>query len=273
MALSVQNNWRLLSKGSSSGMYNMALDYAFTQLGDESNILRLYGWNPRAISIGFHQSPDIVDIVRCKNEGIDLVRRPTGGRAILHDNEVTYSLILCGGEFDFEEIYFKVHVAIAAAILKIGIKVDLVNTKPSKGQLSPRSDKFTCFTSAAKTELVYNGKKIVGSAGRQYENALLIHGSILLGSEHKEIIRFLNLPENEQKALKSGLDSKTTDLFTILGERINSTQMVEHLTGSFSQILKVEFKDYEISEELRNIVSENNYKFDLLNNPSNAEAA
>ena len=271
MALSALNNWRLLSEGSSSGANNMALDYAFTQVHHESNILRLYGWHPRAISIGFHQSTNIVDINKCKNEGIDLVRRPTGGRAILHDNEITYSLILRGNEFDFEEIYLKVHVAIAAAILKIGIKVELVNANPSKGQLSPGSGKFACFTSTAKTELEYDGKKIVGSAGRQY--ALLIHGSILLGSEHKEIIKFLNLTEKKQKALKFSLDSKTADLATILGEQVNSNLMVEYLTRSFSQIFKAEFKDYEISGKLLNIVNDNKYKFDLSNNPSDAVAA
>ena len=96
MVLSDQNNWRLLSEGSTSGVYNMALDHVLTQNGYEGNLLRLYRWNPRTISIGFHQSPSIVDLNKCKSDGLDIVRRPTGGRAILHDNEVTYSLILRG---------------------------------------------------------------------------------------------------------------------------------------------------------------------------------
>jgi len=273
VALSAQNNWRLLSEGSSSGMYNMALDYAITQIGGEINILRLYGWNPRAISIGFHQSPEIVDVVHCKSEGIDFVRRPTGGRAILHDNEVTYSLILRGGEFNFEEVYSQVHLAIAAAILKLGVEADLVNTKPSKGHLNSGSGNFTCFTSAAKTELAYKGKKIVGSAGRQYRDALLIHGSILLGSGHKEIIKFLHLPYKRQKSVKSALASKTSDLSTILGKQVDSHEVIEHLIESFSKVFQAKFEDYFLSGEMQDKVSEYKYKFDLLNYPSNAEAA
>ena len=273
MALSVRNNWRLLSKGSSSGAYNMALDYELTQAGDENNILRLYGWNPRAISIGFHQSPYIVDIERCKKDGIDIVRRPTGGRAILHDNEVTYSLILRGGEFNFEEVYSKVHLAIAAAILKLGIEVNLVDTKPSKGQLNPGSGKSTCFTSAAKTELEYKGRKIVGSAGRQYKEALLIHGSILLGSEHKDIINYLHLPDKKRNIVRSALASKTSDLTTILGRRVDAEKMVENLIKSFSNIFQAKFKEYFLSEETVDKTREYHNKFDLLYESSNAEAA
>lgn len=273
MALSDQNNWRLLSEGSSTGVHNMALDYALTQTGGAGNILRLYGWNPRAISIGFHQSPSIVNLDRCKSEGIDLVRRPTGGRAILHDNEITYSLIMRSREFDFEEVYSKIHYAIAAAILNLGIEVNLVNTKPSKGDLNPGSGKSTCFTSAAKTELEYKGKKIVGSAGRQYKDALLIHGSILLGNEHKEIVKYLNLSINKQKYVKSGLDSKTSDLSTILGNRVDPAELVENLIKSFSKIFESKFKEYILSEETVGKVQEYYPKFDLSNDSYKSEAA
>lgn len=273
MASSDQNSWRLLSEGSMPGVYNMALDYALTQAGNEFNILRIYGWNPRTISIGFHQSRSIVDLDKCKSEGIDFVRRPTGGRAILHDNEVTYSIILRGGKFDFEEVYSNIHLAISKAIFNLGIEVNLVDTKPSKGQLSPGLGKTTCFTSAAKTELEYKGKKIVGSAGRQYKNALLIHGSILLGSEHTDIAKYLRLPIKKQNIVKSALDSNTTDLSTILGKRVYSNDLIENLKNSFSKIFKTNFKEYFLTEETVNKIQEYYSKFDLLNNSYNAEAA
>ena len=273
MVLSDQNNWRLLSEGSTSGVYNMALDHVLTQNGYEGNLLRLYRWNPRTISIGFHQSPSIVDLNKCKSDGLDIVRRPTGGRAILHDNEVTYSLILRGREFDFEEAYLKIHHAIAAAILKLGIEVNLVNTKPSKGQLSPGSGKTTCFTSTAKTELEYKGKKIVGSAGRQYKDALLIHGSILLGSEHKDIVKYLNLTIDKQNIVRSALDSKTSDLSTILGKQVDPTELVENLIKSFSKIFKSKLNEYILSEETVEKAQKYYPKFDLYNDSYNSEAA
>jgi len=273
VASSDQNNWRLLSEGSMSGVYNMALDYALTQTGNEFNILRIYGWNSRTISIGFHQSRSIVDFDRCKSEGIDFVRRPTGGRAILHDNEITYSIILRGGKFDFEEVYSNIHLAISKAILNLGIKVNLVDTKPSRELLSPGSGKTTCFTSAAKTELEYKGKKIVGSAGRQYKDALLIHGSILLGSEHTDIVKYLRLPVKKQNIVKSALNSNTTDLSTILGKRVNSDELIENLINSCSIIFNTKFEEYFLPEETLNQAQEYYPKFDLLNISYNAEAA
>ena len=88
--------WRLLNTGALSGALNMAIDQALLKLhvlGLSPPTLRFYQWQPPAISIGYFQQPQTINLSLCSSLGIDVVRRPTGGRAVLHQNELTYSLI------------------------------------------------------------------------------------------------------------------------------------------------------------------------------------
>ena len=90
-------NWRFENTGTSSGVFNMEYDEALARTlmdGSGNPTIRVYGWQPYAISLGWNQSLDEIDVERTKSEGVDVVRRPTGGRAILHANELTYSVVM-----------------------------------------------------------------------------------------------------------------------------------------------------------------------------------
>ncbi|RME01602.1 MAG: hypothetical protein D6814_01155, partial [Calditrichaeota bacterium] len=87
------NTWRLILDGPADAFTNMATDVALVECVSRP-VLRLYAWHPWAISLGFHQSLKAIDRQRCRQEGIDVVRRPTGGRAVLHAEEITYSVVV-----------------------------------------------------------------------------------------------------------------------------------------------------------------------------------
>ncbi len=259
----VQNNWGFSTTASSSGAFNMALDDYIARQKNARPFLRFYSWKPYAVSIGYHQSSDVLDKNTCFENGLDIVRRPTGGRAIFHSEELTYSLVLKEEEMALSEAYIKVHSAIASGLSKLGVKSDLVKTAPNREDLSPKSDKTSCFTASARTELEYNGRKIVGSAGKKYENSLLIHGSILLGNKHKEIVDYLNISGDRKRSMKNELDSKTDNLSDILGITVDPMELIIPLRDSFSQEFEIAINEQEISAELLRTVKEQERKFEL----------
>ena len=264
MVSSVQNNWGFSTTASSSGAFNMALDDQIARQKNTPSFLRFYSWKPYAISIGYHQSSDILDKNACFENGLDIVRRPTGGRAIFHSEELTYSLVLREEEMALSEVYIKVHSAIASGLSKLGVKSDLVKTVPNRGELSPKSDKTSCFTASARTELEYNGRKIVGSAGKKYENSLLIHGSILLGNKHKEIVDYLNISDDRKRSMTHELDSKTDNLSDILGITVDPMELIIPLRESFSREFQIAINEQEISAGVLRAVEEQERKFELL---------
>ena len=116
MVSSVRNNWGFSTTASSSGAFNMALDDHIARKKNSPSFLRFYGWKPYAVSIGYHQSSNILDKTVCLENGVDIIRRPTGGRAIFHSEELTYSLVLKEEEMALSEAYIKVHSAIASGL-------------------------------------------------------------------------------------------------------------------------------------------------------------
>ena len=250
----------------------MALDHTLAVSTINRSVLRLYEWDPRSISIGHHQSSGIVNKSLCMELGVDFVRRPTGGRAILHSEEITYSVITSGSSYGLEELYLKVHSAIGRAIARIGINVDLVRTSPSRNAMSPRSRKSTCFVSSAKTELEFDGKKIVGSAGRRYGNAVLLHGSILLGDGHKAITDFLDLSTAQMNEMKNELSDKTTNLSEAAGRKISASELVSPMQKEFSAEFDTELEETELLYELNSQVESLENRFDMMAQREEAEA-
>ena len=272
MASSAQNSWSILLTGESSGAYNMALDYALSVSTNDRSVLRLYEWNPRSISIGHHQSSGTVNKSLCMDLGVDFVRRPTGGRAILHSEEITYSVIMPGSGYGFGELYLKVHSAIGKAMARLGINVDLVRTSPLRNSMSPGSRKSTCFVSSAKTELEFNGKKIVGSAGRRYGNAILLHGSILLGDGHKAITDFLDLSAAQTDEMKKELSDKTTNLSEAAGRKVSASELVSPMQKEFSAEFDMELEETALSDELNSQVESLENRFNMMAQREEVEA-
>ena len=181
--------FRLLVTEPLAAAANMALDEALLQVRlarPTRPTLRFFAWAPPAISLGYGQALDgRIDLDAARDLGLGLVRRPTGGSAILHegpDLEVTYSVVAAAGDFagagELLSTYRWIGTALAEGLRRLGAPVDMVPVQPS----DPASMPAFCFARTGSYELEVNGRKLVGSAQRRQGNAFLQHGSIMLGA-------------------------------------------------------------------------------------------
>jgi lipoyl(octanoyl) transferase len=186
--------WKLLDTGSNTGVYNMAVDerlLAQAQAGRTLPVLRVYGWNPPAVSLGrFQKMEAAVNTEHCKRLGIDIVRRITGGRAVLHCQELTYSIIVRSDNHFFPADILGTYKAIATCLIaglkNIGISAEMVARGGAHAMLVKKNGKESaCFSSPSWYEIVVNRRKIIGSAQRRLSNAFLQHGSILMDHDHR----------------------------------------------------------------------------------------
>jgi lipoate-protein ligase A len=186
--------WRLLVTEPLDGATNMAVDEALLRARIQSSgapTVRFYGWRPATVSLGYAQPLDqTVDRARCDALGIGLVRRPTGGSAILHEppeGEVTYSVVARQGDFpgaeDVLETYRVLGHGLAAGLGRLGVSASLVPRV--RGRLDP-SPAF-CFRRAGAYEIAVGGRKLVGSAQRRQRGCFLQHGSVLLDADPARI--------------------------------------------------------------------------------------
>src|SRR5512143_118803 len=182
--------WKLLDTGSNIGAYNMAVDeelLARAQAGNAMPVLRFYGWTPPAVSLGrFQKIENAVNADACKRLGFDIVRRITGGRAVLHRHELTYSIISRTDNPLFPPDVLSTYKIIAAGLLaglkKLGVHADMVSRSNRHAALVKKGAKDpSCFSSPSWYEILVHGKKIVGSAQRRVTGAFLQHGSVLIG--------------------------------------------------------------------------------------------
>ena len=179
-------NWRLISDGSLPGSLNMARDVAILEAvsaGNSPPTLRLYGWDPPCLTLGKHQGLNAVDLDFCRREGIDVARRPTGGRALLHHLELTYSLVAPLGTpplpTALQEAYRLICSALVNACCELGIDAKLTGGEVNLRLPNPTST-VPCFEAPAEGEVVVGGRKIIGSAMRAHAGCILQHGAILL---------------------------------------------------------------------------------------------
>jgi lipoate-protein ligase A len=179
--------WRLLDTGAADGFTNMAVDEAMLEIfaaeGTPATV-RFYSWSPPALSLGYAQSlAHEIDLGQCASLGIDVVRRPTGGQAVLHDHEVTYSVVISGDEARASAGVLAAYLTISQAMIRglsyLGITAELLPLR--RGTLLP-SDHVSpvCFATPSSYEVAVGGRKIIGSAQRRAHGAIMQHGSIPL---------------------------------------------------------------------------------------------
>lgn len=214
-----------IDTGMSSGQWNMDFDHrlmhAFldgrfqARYGSGRCVWRFYGWSPYAVTLGYNQDKASIDEARCAAEGIDIVRRPTGGRAVLHAEEFTYSFIAETSEQN-AVIYRKVHEVLRHALESLGVHTEFCRSTldASKGKALP----VTCFTASARYELQAEGRKLVGSAQRRTGNVLLQHGSLPLTQRHKDLSRLVAVADRQEACtIRSDMERKTVSLEEVLG--------------------------------------------------------
>jgi lipoate-protein ligase A len=199
--------WSLLEEdGPRRGAWNMAVDEALLEAAEAGRlkgpVLRLYAWSPPCLSIGYHQSPgEACDLEYCRRAGIDVVRRPTGGRAVLHDDEATYAVVALsdGGPFaglGLVETYGLIAGALAASLRILGLPVAV----EQRAMPLPPGGGAPCFLIPSQKELLVGGRKVVGSAQRRGTHAFLQHGSVPLTIDYGALGRATGRPGAEVEA-------------------------------------------------------------------------
>ncbi len=183
-----KDTWRLLITSPARGSWNMAVDEAIleeTGRGSSLPTLRLFAWEPPCLSLGYAQPIEDVDLDRLHERGWDLVRRPTGGRAVLHTDELTYSVIAPLNEprvaGTLLESYQRLAKALVEALhlLVLPVQVQEQAVVPAAQTTNP-----VCFEVPSAFEITVDGKKLIGSAQARRKEGVLQHGSLPLVRRH-----------------------------------------------------------------------------------------
>ncbi len=260
--------WRLIPLDVNHGAFQMATDVVLALTESSTPILRFYLWEPYTISLGHHQSEELVDYTSCANQEIDVVRRPTGGRAIFHSEELTYMVVLprthpvaAGG---VHEVHNRISQALANGLKRLDIPVMLNAEVPDlREHYQNTTDSFSCFSTATQYELQIDGKKLVGSAQRKYPNTILQHGSILIGQSHKKLPEFLKLEKSKKTRLATQFEEKTTELNSHLPESITPFGLAHALIDGFHDFFQCDFESKPMTEEETKQVQVSQSQFEL----------
>jgi lipoate-protein ligase A len=236
------NTWRYLDTGPASGADNMAMDeklLAEAVKGSAVPILRFYTWAPPAVSLGrFQEVASSVNLAACRKHGIDIVRRITGGRAVLHRHELTYSVISPIDNDLFPNDVLGTYKVLASGLLagfvRLGVPAEMVSRSGIFAGMVKRDPKEpACFSSPSWYEILVHGRKIVGSAQRRLAGAFLQHGSILI--EHDPCLEAEVIPHN-------GAQDAVTCIGREAGRDIPIDEVKSAFRSGFSEALGVSIR-------------------------------
>lgn len=225
-----------------------AIESLISGLGEP--VFRLYNWSPWCLSLGYHQKPDEVNFEALRAAGAMVVRRPTGGRAVFHANEITYSCIIPLGDHPPSYWYERLHEAIHLALLKQSVQTVRTTSSDEFRAIYQQYRSVPCFISSAQSELLLNGKKVVGSAQRQYGPVILQHGSIPVDHSHEAVIDYLNWTSPEEKASARAVLAKKATCLSEANPGFSIPVFYSDLRRLFGEVtgFKVESGDWKPEE-------------------------
>jgi lipoate-protein ligase A len=231
--------WRYVDSGPASGAENMAIDEQLLKEamhGDVLPVLRFYTWDPPAVSLGrFQEEATAVRRDACRDRGVDIVRRITGGRAVLHARELTYSVVSPVNNDLFPNTVTGTYKVIAegllAGLLGLGVQAEMANRAGMpQARNSAQAKEPACFSTPSLYELVVNGRKIIGSAQRRLSGAFLQHGSILI--EYDAELEAALIPGG-------GKAHAVTSIHQELGQAVSLEVIKGHFLDGFSHALQI----------------------------------
>ncbi len=228
----------------------MARDVAMLEAviaGKAPPILRLYGWCPPCLTLGRHQGLDAADVDFCRGEGIDVVRRPTGGRAVLHHLELTYAVVAPLGQGPLpqalQEAYRTLCSALVEGVRTFGIDAELTGGEVSISLPGPRTT-VPCFEAPAGGEVVVAGRKLIGSSMRARRGHILQHGAILLDWDGRLQAGAMGLADD------STLRPHVTTFAEQLGVAPPRVELERALASAFRNALSIELVREEFADRL-----------------------
>lgn len=247
LSASVKGTWRLILDGPVDGAWNMAVDRAIQLYRQEEHALptlRLYQWARPTLTLGRFQTQDGIDLSACAEFGVDVVSRPTGGRGVLHDDEVTYSVVAGtddGVPRGTAASYRHLCEALAEAYRRLGI--DAALTSRPRGTAASAA----CYLHATKADLSLGALKLSGSAQVWHKDTVLQHGSFTLTRDIEREARLFQLDEQGQARL-AGETVTLADALSVPPSRDKVMQAIER---AFVTTFDIEFTPGELTREER----------------------
>ena len=251
--------WNFINTGSQDPYYNMAMDEAllnFVSRGEIDPVIRFYTWDPATLSIGYFQRlQKEIDIEKVKEKGFGLVRRQTGGRGVLHDKELTYSVIVPESHPNMPSTITEAYRVISQGLLEgfknLGFETYFAvpRSKEEREKLKqPRSS--VCFDAPSWYELVVEGRKIAGSAQTRQKGVILQHGSILQDIDIDELFDMFIFKYDRLKAkMKEAFVEKAVAINDISEKHITLEEMEQAFEEGFKTGLNIDFKPLKLSDQ------------------------
>ncbi len=249
-----QTTWRVIEHLPAKGAWNMAVDEAILESvysGESLPTLRLYAWEPACLSLGHAQPFSEVNTETLARNGWDVVRRPTGGRAILHVDELTYSVIapntdsrVTGGVL---ESYLRLSQALLEALRIMGLSPEANEKKSDNGSGKPNP---VCFEVPSNYEITVNGKKLIGSAQARRKEGILQHGALPLYGDLTRIITALNFKDQAtRQRAKDRLMEHATTVEWEMGSTPDWRKAASAFEDAFSSELNLDLVPGGLSEQ------------------------
>ncbi len=234
--------WRLIIDCEADGATNMAADEAIlSSVVERASLptLRFYAWSPPCLTLGRNQKLAEVDRAACDAHGVDVVRRATGGRAILHSDELTYSVSLSKadprGDGGVVDVYRRLSEGLLAGLQRLG-----VGAIQTRGRHAPGGKPTAvCFETPSEYEITVAGRKLVGSAQWRALGGVLQHGSIPLCGDLGRIVDYLALSDDERKAQRHRLRLKALTMEDAMGIAPSFDTVAGALAEGFSEALNL----------------------------------
>ncbi|MBB4825703.1 lipoate-protein ligase A [Sporosarcina luteola] len=241
--------WHFINSGKCSPSYNMALDEALLDWhskGEIGPVLRFYEWEPATLSIGYFQRVEKeIDMEAVKRHNLGFVRRPTGGRGVLHEHELTYSVIVREDYEDMPETVTEAYRVISGGLLKgfqnLGLKAEFsvpVTEEQNERLRKPKS--AVCFDAPSWYELVVEGKKVAGSAQTRQKGVILQHGAILLSLDEEKLVSLFKFEtEDARDRMRKGLPEKAVAIDRLANRPITVEECIPAFARGFESALEM----------------------------------
>jgi lipoate-protein ligase A len=251
--------WRYIDSGNCSPAFNMALDEVLLEWHSKGKIpptIRFYGWDPATLSIGYFQKVEKeINLEAVKKYQLGFVRRPTGGRGVLHDKELTYSVIVSEEHPEMPRTVTEAYRVISEGILQgfknLGLDAYFAiprTNEEKQGLKSPRS--AVCFDAPSWYELVVEGRKVAGSAQTRQKGVILQHGSILLDLDEDLLFDLFKYPNDRvRERMQRAFKNKAVAANTLREKPVTIEEAKKAFKEGFENGLNIELAPYELTSE------------------------
>ncbi len=251
--------WHYINSGKCAASFNMALDEALLEWnskGEIGSVLRFYEWQLPTLSIGYFQNVEKeIDMCAVNRYGLDFVRRPTGGRGVLHEHELTYSVIVSEKYPNMPETVTEAYRVISGVLLEgfrnlgLDAQFSLPDTADKNKELKkPKS--AVCFDASSWYELIVEGKKVAGSAQTRQKGVILQHGAILLSLDEEKLISLFKFQSEEQREkMRLNLPQKAVAIDRLVKHEITIDECIRAFSAGFENALAIKLKPMILTEE------------------------